>query len=82
MLENFNKMAASANFFKMQAFTYNRNQFFEAYIIYLYAMKSWRVKMTVQTATKSLSKSCSADMKEKNFIIAIFKAGDAQAHRK
>ena len=40
MPENVNKIASYANFFNMRFtnnfFTYNRNQFFEAYIIYLY----------------------------------------------
>ena len=36
MWENVNKMALCANFFNIRAFTYDRNQFFEAYIIYLY----------------------------------------------
>ena len=36
MQENINKMASRANFFNMRKFTYHRNQFFEAYIIYLY----------------------------------------------
>ena len=36
MRENVNKMASCANFFNMRGYTYNRNQFFEAYIIYLY----------------------------------------------
>ena len=36
MRENVNKMASCANFFNMRAFTYNRNQLFEAYIIDLY----------------------------------------------
>ena len=36
MRENVNKMVSYANFFNMPALTYNRNQFFEAYIIYLY----------------------------------------------
>ena len=36
MRENVNKMASHANFFNMRSFTYNRNQFVEAYIIYLY----------------------------------------------
>ena len=40
MLENVNKVASCANFFNMRFnnnfFTYNRNQFFEAYIIYSY----------------------------------------------
>ena len=36
MRENVNKMASCVNVFSMRAFTYNRNQFFEAYIIYLY----------------------------------------------
>ena len=38
MPENVNEMASCANFFNMRFtnnfFTYNRNQFFEAYIIY------------------------------------------------
>ena len=36
MPENINKMVSCANFFNMRAFTYNINQFFDAYIIYLY----------------------------------------------
>ena len=36
MRVNVNEMASCANFFNMRAFTYNRNQFFEAYIIHLY----------------------------------------------
>ena len=40
MPENVNKVASCANFFNMRFtnnfFTYNRNQFFEAYIIYSY----------------------------------------------
>ena len=34
--ENVNKMASCTTFFNMRTFTYNRNQFFEVYIIYLY----------------------------------------------
>ena len=36
MQENVNKVASCANFLNMRPFTYNRNQFFEVYIIYLY----------------------------------------------
>ena len=36
MREKVNKMASCANFFNMCAFMHNRNQFFEAYIIYLH----------------------------------------------
>ena len=36
MQENVNKMASCANFFNMRVFIYNRNQFFEGYVIYLY----------------------------------------------
>ena len=36
MWENVNKMAPCASFFNMRTFTYNRNQFFKVYIIYLY----------------------------------------------
>ena len=36
MRENVNKMASCTTFFNMRTFTYNRNQFFEVYIIYLY----------------------------------------------
>ena len=36
MRENVDKMASCASFFNMHTFTYNRNQFFEVYIIYLY----------------------------------------------
>ena len=43
MRENVNKMTSCANIFIMRAFTYNRNHFFESYIIYLY----------VNTITKS-----------------------------
>ena len=41
LLENVNKMASYANFFNIRAFniTCNRNQFFEACIIYLYVNK-------------------------------------------
>ena len=37
MTENINKMASCATFFNMRAFAFNRNQLFEACIIYLYA---------------------------------------------
>ena len=37
MRENVTKMALCANLFNIRAFTYNRNQFFDACIIYLYA---------------------------------------------
>ena len=36
MWENVDKMASCVSFFNMRTFTYNRNQFFELYIIYLY----------------------------------------------
>ena len=36
MQENVNEMASCANVFNMRAFTFDRNQFFEACIIYLY----------------------------------------------
>ena len=38
MQENVNKMTSCANFFNMRGFTYNRNQFFEAYIIFVNIM--------------------------------------------
>ena len=37
MWDDVNKIASCANSFNMRAFTYNRNQLFEAYIIDLYA---------------------------------------------
>ena len=36
MRKNVNKMALCGNFFNIHGFTYNRTQFFEAYMIYLY----------------------------------------------
>ena len=65
MRENINKMASCANFFNMRAFKYSRNQFFEAYIIYLYLNTITKSENDHFNSKKSLCKRCNTDMKEK-----------------
>ena len=49
----------------MRAFTYNRNQFFEVYIIYIYVNIMTKSENDHFNSNKILCKRCNADMKEK-----------------
>ena len=65
MREKVNKMTSCANIFIMRAFMYNRNHFFESYIIYLYVNTITKSENDHFNSKKSLCKRCNTDMKEK-----------------